>query len=91
MKTMKSVTTELTFKQLAIAFVAAGSPGASEDQADEAQDLASGLPFQYLTEAVALKICIRDLETRKVVDLVYRWAAKPGLTSIVAQRGSVTA
>jgi hypothetical protein len=36
MKTMKSAKTEPSFKQLAAAFVAAGSPGASEHQASQA-------------------------------------------------------
>ena len=82
---------ELTFKQLVTAFLAAGSPGASEDQACEAEALAGYFPFQYRSEAKALKILIRDDETRKVVDLVYRWSAKPGLVSIVSQRGTVAA
>jgi hypothetical protein len=81
-------TTEPSFKQFAAAYLAAGAPGASDRERREAESLASGLPFQYLTEDVALKVCIRDLETRKLVDLVYRWAAKPGLVSIVAQRGA---
>jgi hypothetical protein len=65
--------------------------GSIEDQAREAGFLASGLPYQYLTEAVALKVCIRDLEMRKLVDLVYRWSTRPGLVSIAAQRGAVAA
>ncbi len=36
---------ELTFKQLVTAFLAAGSPGASEDQACEAEALAGYFPF----------------------------------------------
>lgn len=36
---------ELTFKQLVTAFLAAGSPGASEDQACEAEALAGLLSF----------------------------------------------
>jgi hypothetical protein len=62
------VKTEPTFKQLAIAFVAAVSPGASERERDEAEILASGLPFQFRSEAKALKVLIRDLDTRKVVE-----------------------
>jgi hypothetical protein len=46
--------TEPTFKQLATALVAAGSAGASDRQRCEAKYLAGGLPFQFLTEAVAL-------------------------------------
>jgi hypothetical protein len=81
--------TEPSFKQLVTAFVAAGAPGASESQAREAGLLASGFPFQYRSEAKALKMLIRDDEDRKLVDLVYRWSARPGLVSIVSQKGSV--
>jgi hypothetical protein len=82
---------EPTFKEIASAFVAAGSPGASESQAREAGFLARELPYQYRSEAEALKILIRDDETRKVVDLVCRWSARPELVSIVSQRGTVAA
>jgi hypothetical protein len=78
--------TEPTFKELTTAFVAAGSPGASEDQVREAETLAGYFPFQYRSEAKALKILIRDDETRKVVELVYRWSRRPGLASLAAQR-----
>jgi hypothetical protein len=79
--------TDPSFKQLVTAFVAAGAPGASDRERLEAEALSYGLPFQYLTEAVALEILIRDDETRKLVELVYGWAARPGLVSIAAQLG----
>ena len=50
------------------------------------QTLAGHFPFQYRSEAKALKILIRDLETRKVVDLIYSWSRRPGLVSLAAQR-----
>jgi hypothetical protein len=83
--------TEPSFKKRAAAFVAAGSPGASRSQAREAGLLASGLPYQYRSEAKALKILIRDDETRKVVNLIYKWSKKPGLVFIVSQRRAVAA
>jgi hypothetical protein len=82
--------TKPTFKQVAAAFVAAGSPGASERERREAEALACGLPFQYLTEAVALSILIRDLDTRRLVNLIRRWSERPGLASI-AVRGNLAA
>jgi hypothetical protein len=83
--------TEPSFRQLVTAYVAAGAPGASERGLYEAEAMAHGLPFQYLTEETALKVLIRDLNTRKLVDLVYRWSGRPGLVSIVSQRSSVAA
>lgn len=78
--------TEPTFKQLAIAFVAAGSPGASERERREAEALAGYLPFQWRTEGMALKMIVRDDETAEVVDMIRRWSLKPGLVSVAAQR-----
>ena len=66
--------TEPSFKQLATAFLAAGCPGASEEGHYQAEML-TGLPFQYLTEDVALRVARRDLETRKAIDLIYRWSS----------------
>ena len=51
--------TQPSFKELATAFVAAGSPGASDRERPEAEQLATGLPLQYLTEAKALKVLVR--------------------------------
>ena len=78
--------TEPCFKQVVTAFLAAGAPGASEDERLEAEELSTGLPYQFRSEATALKVLVRDDETRKVVELVYRWSAKPGLVSIVAHK-----
>jgi hypothetical protein len=61
--------TEPSFRQFANAFLAAGAPGASERGLYEAEAMAHGLPFQYLTEETALKVLIRDLDTRKLVNL----------------------
>jgi hypothetical protein len=82
--------TELSFKQMATAFVSAGSPGASERERREAGFLASGLPYRYRSEAEALKVLIRDLETQRVVGMIRRWSERPGLTSI-AMRGNLAA
>ena len=75
------------------AFVAAGCPGASDRELREAEQLASGLPFQfqYLTEEIALKVLVRDLETRKVVGLICRWSRRPGLVSLATQQRAVSA
>ena len=80
--------TEPSFKQVVTAFVAAGAPGASERERREAEQLSSGLPFQYLTEATALAVLNRDLDTRKLVGLIRRWSFRPGLTSIALRRGA---
>jgi hypothetical protein len=61
--------------------VAAGSPGASDRERRDAERLATGLPLQYLTEAKALKVPVRDLDTGKVIGLIRRWSERPGLLS----------
>jgi hypothetical protein len=61
--------------------VAAGSPGASDRERPEADQLATGLPLQYLTEAKALKVLVRDLDTGKVIRLIRRWSERPRLLS----------
>jgi hypothetical protein len=73
--------TQPSFKELATAFAAAGSPGASDRERPEAEQLATGLPLQYLTEAKALKVLVRDLDTGKVIGLIRRWSERPGLLS----------
>jgi hypothetical protein len=68
--------TQPSFKELATAFVAAGSPGASDRERPEAEQLATGLPLQYLTEAKALKVLVRDLDTGTVIGLIRRWSER---------------
>jgi hypothetical protein len=69
--------TQPSFKELATAFVAAGSPGASDRERPEAEQLATGLPLRYLTEAKALKVLVRDLDTGTVIGLIRRWSERP--------------
>jgi hypothetical protein len=54
--------TKRSFRQLAIAFLAAGAPWSSEEERRVAEMLARWLPFQYRSMVKALKVLNRDLE-----------------------------
>jgi hypothetical protein len=63
--------------------------GPCSDLANTAKEISNYIAGSR--SAAALKVLVRDLGTRKLVDLVHRWSIRPGLVFIVSQRGSVAA